>query len=58
MQLIIFVISGQIDGYLTSIMFEAESQTSGRHGGPSVQEVSNTVRRLCAHLADQQQVRH
>ncbi|ROJ13810.1 Apolipophorin [Anabarilius grahami] len=46
---------GQIAGYLTSIMFEAESQTSGRHGGPSVQEVSNTVRRLCAHLANQQQ---
>ncbi|XP_051722649.1 uncharacterized protein LOC127497907 isoform X1 [Ctenopharyngodon idella] len=46
---------GQIAGYLTSIMFEAESHTSGRHGGPSVQEVSNTVRRLCAHLADQQQ---
>ncbi|XP_043117620.1 uncharacterized protein LOC122360826 [Puntigrus tetrazona] len=42
---------GQNTGYLTSIVFEAE----GRHGGPSVQEVSNTVRRLCAHLADQQQ---
>lgn len=39
-------------------MFKAEGQNSGRHGGPSVQEVSNTVRRLCAHLADQQQVRH
>ncbi|XP_016110068.1 uncharacterized protein [Sinocyclocheilus grahami] len=46
---------GQNAGYLTSIVFEAEGQISGRHGGPSVQEVSNTVRRLCAHLANQQQ---
>ncbi|XP_016358795.1 apolipophorins-like [Sinocyclocheilus anshuiensis] len=46
---------GQHAGYLASIVFEAEGQISGRHGGPSVQEVSNTVRRLCAHLANQQQ---
>ncbi|XP_039517178.1 uncharacterized protein LOC120471430 [Pimephales promelas] len=46
---------GQITGHLSSIVFEAEGQTSGRHGGPSVQEVSNTVRTLCAYLADQQQ---
>ncbi|XP_073705892.1 uncharacterized protein [Garra rufa] len=46
---------GQNSGYFTSIVFEADGQISGRHGGPSVQEVSNTVRRLCAHLADQQQ---
>ncbi|KAF4116813.1 hypothetical protein G5714_001366 [Onychostoma macrolepis] len=46
---------GQNTGYLSSVVFEAEGQNSGRHGGPSVQEVSNTVRRLCAHLADQQQ---
>ncbi|XP_073779106.1 uncharacterized protein si:dkeyp-106c3.1 isoform X4 [Danio rerio] len=45
----------QNTGYLSSIVFEAEGQSSGRHAGPSVQEVSNIVRRLCAHLMDQQQ---
>ncbi|XP_072544439.1 uncharacterized protein [Salminus brasiliensis] len=46
----------QDGGYLADLRFEVEALSSVRGGGArSVQEVSSTVRRLCAHSADQQQ---
>ncbi|XP_065125287.1 uncharacterized protein [Paramisgurnus dabryanus] len=47
--------SVQNTGTMASLVFEAEVQNPGKLGGSSVEEVTNTVRRLCAHLADQQQ---
>ncbi|XP_049338919.1 uncharacterized protein LOC103023384 isoform X1 [Astyanax mexicanus] len=46
----------QDDGYLANLRFEVETLSPGRGGGArSVQEVSSTVRRLCAQSADHQQ---
>ncbi|XP_057190895.1 apolipophorins-like isoform X2 [Triplophysa rosa] len=45
----------QNTGYLSGLVFESGVQNPGRHVGSSVQEVTNSVRRLCAHLSDQQQ---
>ncbi|XP_076828214.1 apolipophorins [Brachyhypopomus gauderio] len=45
----------QDEGYLTDLRFKVESENPTRGGPRSAQEVSGTVRRLCAHSADQQQ---
>ncbi|XP_066536340.1 uncharacterized protein [Hoplias malabaricus] len=43
------------EGCLTDLRFKVEASRSIRDGSQSVQEISSTVRRLCAHSADQQQ---
>ncbi|XP_037400850.1 uncharacterized protein LOC108437497 isoform X3 [Pygocentrus nattereri] len=45
----------QVEGYLTDLRFTVEALSPARGGVRSVPDVSNTVRRLCAHSADQQQ---
>ncbi|KAB5579798.1 hypothetical protein PHYPO_G00199100 [Pangasianodon hypophthalmus] len=41
--------------YLTDLEFDMEAVNPSQRGSRSVQEVSSTVRRLCAHSADEQQ---
>ncbi|TSS97525.1 Vitellogenin [Bagarius yarrelli] len=43
------------EGYLTDLEFDMEAVKPSPRGLRPVQEISNTVRRLCAHSADQQQ---
>ncbi|XP_035391907.1 uncharacterized protein LOC113570078 [Electrophorus electricus] len=45
----------QDEGYLTDLRFKVETENPARGGARSAQEVSGTVRRLCAHSAEQEQ---
>lgn len=44
--------------YSTDLTFDLKIATPTQSDGRPLQEVVHTVRRLCAHPADQQQVRH
>lgn len=53
-----YFLSGLHDeGYLTDLQFDMDAVKPSQRGSRLIQELSSTVRRICANSADQQQVR-
>lgn len=52
-----FLLGLHDEGYLTDLEFDMEAVKPSQRGSRLVQELSSTVRKICAQSADQQQVR-